>query len=109
MSTEREGKFRTLLRFKLSSNDNNLADHFKSAAKNAKYTSPEIQNELITCCKDVILRQLVDEISAAKGFSVLADETTDESKTEQLVLCIRYLKEDMMKEAFLLFVPVTDL
>jgi DNA-binding HxlR family transcriptional regulator len=108
-SLPREGKFRAALRFKLQSNDTALLEHFETAAGNAKYTSPEIQNEIIGCCKDIIIKQLVEEINQAKGFSVLADETTDASKKEQLVICIRYLKGDHMKEVFLIFVTVTDL
>ncbi|KAJ1518877.1 hypothetical protein ONE63_011507 [Megalurothrips usitatus] len=108
MSVEGDGKFRALLRFKPNSNDADLADHLKSAAANAKYTSPEIQNEVIICCTNIVIQQLVEEINAAKGFSVLADETSDAAKIEQLAICIRCLKEDTVKEVFLIFVPVTD-
>lgn len=43
------GNFRALLEFRVDAGDSVLADHFKTAAKNAQYSSPQIQNDLISC------------------------------------------------------------
>jgi len=53
----------------------------------------------------------VENINRSKGFVVLADETTDVSKVEQMSICARYLcgGGGTLREDFLLFVPVTDL
>lgn len=76
------------------------------------YTSPIVQNEILSASNDIILSKLVGEINQARGFSVLADETTDISNIEQLSLCARYLKEVQnrycVNEVFLRFVPVYD-
>jgi len=45
-----ERNFRALLRFPVDAGDKDLECHLKQASKNAKYTSPRIQNELILCC-----------------------------------------------------------
>lgn len=39
--------------------DTILKDHLESAAQNARYTSPEIQNELSDCCEELILEKIV--------------------------------------------------
>lgn len=58
----------------------------------------------------MIIEQLVSKINSAKCFTVLADETTDISGTEQFSLCVRYLDifKKEMREDFLKFVPVHD-
>ncbi|KAL4148749.1 hypothetical protein QTP88_002913 [Uroleucon formosanum] len=89
-----DGNFRESLRFKVEAGDKNLANHLETAPRNATYLSPEIQNEVINACSNMIIEQLVSKINSAKCFTVLADETTDISGIEQL--------------DFLKFVPVHD-
>ena len=53
--------------------------------------SPLIQNEIIEIIEqDIILKNLLDEIKAAKLYSVMADEVTSHNK-EQLALCARFI------------------
>jgi hypothetical protein len=104
-----DGNFRALLRFKVHSGDQELANHLKMAAENATYLSPSTQNEIVAACNGLILAKLVERVNSAKGFTVLADETTDISGTEQFSLCARYVDPDgNIREDFLQFVPVTD-
>ena len=74
------------------------------ANRNSKYTSPRIQNDIITIIgHDVIRSDLIDEIKAARWFSVLADEVTSSNK-EELALCFRFVdKNKDIREEFLLF------
>ncbi len=58
-----------------------------------QYLSPVIQNKLIECTRNIIREQLVQEINHSDFLSVLADETTDTGKVQQLLLCVQYLKE----------------
>ena len=73
-----------------------------------------IQNEIIQSFSQLIQRKIVEKINKNKFFSVLADETTDISQTEQFSLCIRYTNGGdggtpiTLREDFLLFVPVYD-
>lgn len=63
-------------------------------ALNATYLRPEIQNELIATCGEIIQKKLVDKINYAKCFSVLVDETTDISRQEQMSICVRYTNQN---------------
>lgn len=58
--------------------------------KNAKYTCPEIQNEIISILAEMIRTEIVNEVKEAKFFSIIVDETKDVSKTEQLSLILGY-------------------
>lgn len=73
--------------------DDVLSQHLETAPGNAKYLSPIIQNEMISCCGDEIRDCIVRRIQKSKYFSVLADETADISGTEQLSICIHYVSE----------------
>jgi hypothetical protein len=84
--------------------------HMINAAQNAKYISHRTQNELIECSAVVIRSNIVAEIRNCVGFSVLADESTDVSGTQQLSIGARYFCETArsVKEEFLGFVPLPD-
>ena len=53
--------------------------------KTDKYTSPDIQNEII---KTMAVRQVIDPISSSLFLSLMVNQTTDMSNKEQQVLCI---------------------
>lgn len=75
--------------------DNILADHLAfSANSRAKYTSPDIQNELIELCGKEILQQIIDACKNAMCFAIIADECTDKATKEQMSLCLRFLDYD---------------
>ena len=59
-----------------------------------RYTSPSIQNELLEIMATMILRKITRSLSG-KLFSIMVDETSDISNTEQLVFCLRYVDEDL--------------
>ena len=60
----------------------------------AKFTSPDIQNEMLSIMALMILRQIAGEISG-KWFTIMVDETTDLSNTEQMILCLRYVDDNL--------------
>ena len=108
-----EGNFRAFLRFRIDAGDKCLERHLKQASKNAKYTSPRIQNELISCCGQLIVTDIAARVNAAKCFTVLADETTDSGRKEQLAVCVRYVHVDdygkpQLREDFVGFADVSD-
>ena len=59
--------------------------------KKREYISPEIINEVITICCQMILRQLLKDIYAADYFALIADEATDISHNEQMCIAIRWV------------------
>ena len=99
------GNFQTLLEFRVDSGDRVLDDHFKTAPKNATYRSKSIQNELIESCGKHIRQKISKEIQSARFFSVIADEASDCSQTEQLSLVISFIDENStIREEFVEFV-----
>lgn len=107
---ENDGSFKSLLRFKVMSGDINLAEHLKTAQGNASYINGDLQNQTLTSCSNLILKQIISKINAAKCYIVLADETAVISGIEQFSLWVRYFEFSSMKmrEDFLMFIPVTD-
>lgn len=69
-----------------------------------------MQNEIICICDQLILKEIVTKVNAAKGFAVLADETTDIATKEQLTLCVRFIdSNNIINESFLRFVIIHSL
>jgi hypothetical protein len=84
----------------------------QDAPKNARYISPRIQNELINLCASQITSQIVEEVKQAGCYTILADECSDVSNTEQISVSVRYvIKEEgqhVVKEHFIAFIPTRD-
>ncbi|XP_063411620.1 zinc finger MYM-type protein 1-like [Mytilus trossulus] len=73
----------------IAKSDEVLAMHLETATL-VKYTSPDIQNELIDICADQILDQLKESCSNSPCLAILADETTDKATQTQLSVCFRF-------------------
>lgn len=82
-----DGNFRALLRMRMKCGDTDLKSHVETAPRNALYTSPTIQNEIIAICGALIQQVITRRVSASQCFTVLADETSDLSRTEQCSIC----------------------
>lgn len=66
-----------------------------------KYTSPDVQNEILRIMALSILRDISSEV-AGKWFTIMIDETTDVSNAEQMVFCLRYVDANLeVHEAFI--------
>ncbi|CAG2214354.1 unnamed protein product [Mytilus edulis] len=88
---EERSNFMAILHEKAKA-DNILSDHLAfSAASRAKYTSPDIQNELVELCGTEVLNQVIGACKSASCFAVIADECTDKATKEQMSLCLRVL------------------
>lgn len=84
-----------------------LALHLSRAPRNATYTSPRIQNEILGSISEAYRKRIVERLhSESKFFSLLVDEVTDVSKQEQMGLCVRYIAGGEVHEDFLGFVEV---
>nr|CAI5839575.1 unnamed protein product [Callosobruchus analis] len=99
-------KFFQILR--IDSGDNKLKSHFEKCRRNAIYTSPRIQNELINLCGEVIQENVISEVRKTMAYSILADETADVSGKEQLSIGVRFYDESKSKirEEFVGFVEL---
>ena len=72
----------------LQSND---SPRLASWIKKREYISPPIVNEMITLCGNAVLRLLLNEISSAQYFSLIADEATDVAHNEQVCIAVRWV------------------
>ncbi|KAJ8315235.1 hypothetical protein KUTeg_007385 [Tegillarca granosa] len=72
-------------RHELSSSHN----HNKTFSE--RYTSPDIQNEILQICTSQVTNSILGKVKQAQFFAILADECTDKSTKEQLPICLRYL------------------
>ena len=88
--------------------DKQTSDLFLKATRNASFLSWRVQNQIISLMGDAIQKQILSDISQCTYFSILADEMTDVSQTEQLSLPGRFIKDTKVHEEFLCFVPVSS-
>ena len=88
--------------------DNILRDHLQNADPRAKYTSPQIQNELIQLCSNQIVTSIVEDLQKTLYFGFIADEATDASTMEQMAMMVRFFdrKKGEIREEFLGFSEV---
>ena len=61
--------------------------------KTDKYTSPQVQNEILKVMACNVLRIICEAIQKARYFSIVADEVTDSLNKEQVVVCFRIVDE----------------
>ena len=87
------GNFQALLDFRVLSGDTVLKEHFETAPRNATYRSKTIQNDLIDCCGEVLRIDIVEEVKKAGIYSLMADESPDISKKEQMPVSLRYVNK----------------
>ena len=60
-----------------------------------KCTSSDIQNEILTVMAKKVLRDLTTPIQSAPFISIMIDETTDEANKEQMVICFRWVDDEL--------------
>ena len=68
-----------------------INERLKNGPKNAKYTSPDIQNTLINVMGRMVQESICSSVCKAGTYTILADETKDCSKKEQLAIVVRYV------------------
>ena len=80
----------------------------EKAPKNAIYTSPRIQKEILHVFSAKVKKAIREEIGDAK-FCIMVDEDCDESMKEQMVVVFRYIDaEGFVKEGFFGLIHVAD-
>ncbi|XP_022891740.1 zinc finger MYM-type protein 1-like [Olea europaea var. sylvestris] len=81
---------------------------FNNAPGNDQMTSPTIQKNLINCCAVETTRAIINDIGDSL-FSILVDETRDNSVKEKMAIVLRFVdKSGRVKERFLGISHVTD-
>ena len=87
---EINSNFMQLLLLVASQSNPNIFEWLKRSQN--KFTSPDIQNEMLSMMALRIMRDIRSEISD-KWFTIMVDETTDQSNTEQMVFCLRHVDD----------------
>jgi Domain of unknown function (DUF4371)/hAT family C-terminal dimerisation region len=80
-----------------------IATKLKDLPQDAKYCSPMLQNEMIETLADMVRQEIITEVKESGEFSIMADETKDVRKLEQLSLVLRYYHSGEIHESFLQF------
>ena len=83
--------------------DSILGIHIKES-KVFKGTSKTIQNELLDAMLEIYRIELLKEIKFANFVALEADETTDTSNQQQMVIIIRYVIDGQVYERFWAFI-----
>ncbi|CAH1100774.1 unnamed protein product [Psylliodes chrysocephalus] len=81
-----------VLNFRAEAGDEVLRYNLITAAKNAKYISHRIQNEIINISCEILREKIVWRVNKAKYFSVLADETANISGLKSLSIGFRFVE-----------------
>ncbi|KAL7598292.1 hypothetical protein Lser_V15G22949 [Lactuca serriola] len=103
-----QGNFLELIKLLTSYNKTIDDVVLENAPQNAKYTSPDIQKEILCVLATNVQKAIHDEIGMAK-FCLIVDESQDESKKEQMVIVVRFVdREGHVKERFLDLIHVKD-
>jgi len=102
------GNFRRIFELVVR-HDSTLSSRFSDGSRVTRYTSKDIQNEIISTMADMVREQILEEVKESVYFSVLVDETKDVSKKEQLSFVIRFFANKQINECFVDFKPAEGL
>ena len=99
----------TQLLLLLGSKDSNITDHISGKVGN-KYSYPDAQNELLNLMGTEVLRIKLEVIRDRRFYSIIADEGTDISNSEQLSFCVRSVDDKLnVDEDFLGFYEINNI
>ncbi|XP_062147717.1 uncharacterized protein LOC133856675 [Alnus glutinosa] len=106
--SKNQGNFIELIKLLATYNDDVSGLVLENAPKNAKYTSPKIQKEILHIIANKVRDVIRKEIGDAK-FCILIDEAWDESKREQMAIILRFVDKDgFIRERFFHVVHFND-
>ena len=63
--------------------------------KSSKYTTADVQNEMLTIMFLRVLKEITSAMQKALFYTVMVDKTTDCLNKEQVVLVIRWVDGDL--------------
>jgi hypothetical protein len=88
---DNEGNFKQLLR--LGSSDSPELSSWLSHEQRNKWTSADVQNELLQIMSHSVVRNIVQEIAKSRFFASTADESTEIAGKQQLTIILRHVDD----------------
>jgi Domain of unknown function (DUF4371)/hAT family C-terminal dimerisation region len=98
--TEPSGLFVKLFQYTLQK-DPQLASIYSTIPRNASYTSPKMQNEVISILANLIVEEVVKELGDA-WYTLMCDATRDVNGIENISIVLRYVDASFNVQARLL-------
>ncbi|XP_073271512.1 uncharacterized protein [Primulina huaijiensis] len=107
-SSNNRGNFIEMINFIRKMNKSIGDIVLEKAPKNAKYTSPAIQKDVLNIISNQVRAKIRKEIGDTK-FCILVDEARDASNKEQMTIVLRFVdNEGFLRERFFTIVHVTN-
>ncbi|XP_052627599.1 uncharacterized protein LOC111898342 [Lactuca sativa] len=108
VNSENRGLYIEVLKAIRETSEDIFNNTLENARKNNQLISPKIQKELVQCFAQEVLLSIREEIGQ-DVFALLADESSDVSKKEQVAIVLRYVDTlGFVKERFIGLVHVKD-
>ena len=109
-SAESSNRGNFLANMDLIANHDSVIKEKLHGQRNAVYTSPQIQNHLLQLMGNAVRQRVIKAVQEATVFAILADETKDVNKIEQLSIAVRYVDigNASVYERFLTYVPTEN-
>ncbi|XP_047320270.1 zinc finger MYM-type protein 1-like [Impatiens glandulifera] len=108
LDSQNRGNFIEMLKLLGKWNDSIANVILEKAPGNAKYTSPEVQKEILHIIGNRVRNKIRDEIGDSK-FCILVDEAKDISNKEQMAIIFRFVDVNgVLRERFFQIVHVND-
>lgn len=104
---DESGLFQNLFKHMLEK-DEHLRECQDAMPKNALYTSPQIQNELIFIIADCLHQTIVAELNESTYLTLMTDGTTDRNGNEIFSIAFRHIVDDKPVETLLCFEKADD-
>ena len=106
-SSRNKGNFLEILHL-VAKHDKELESRMLFGPKNA---SPEMQNFILKVLDDMVRKKICTQVKNVCYFSIIADETKDVSKKEQLSIIVRYFNDqtNAINKRFLTYVEAKSL
>ena len=93
------GNFKCLMKL-ISRHSSVVQNRLHDDSKIATWLSPTIQNEIIHFLADQVHLYIKQQFQETQYFTILANETKDSSKNEQMLIVFRYVHECKIIEHF---------
>ena len=110
VNSRNKGNFLELVDI-VSNHDSVVKNRLHVGPRNALYTSHSIQDELLKILSNNVVHTICEQVKEAGFYSIIADESRDTAKQEQMLFAVRYvdMTDGCVQEHFLTFIQAQSL